>query len=329
MRVAIAGAGSIGCYVGGILQTAGVDVTFIGRPSMAQRFARDGLHLQTLEGVRRDIDAGDLNFATDPAMAKDASHVLVCVKSMATADIAKELRPHLSSEAVLVSLQNGLDNATTLQAALPDHRCLAGMVAFNVVQQSGNRFAATTEGGIYVERDASLNPISDALNRAGIDCTQHDAMNAVQWSKLLLNLNNALNALSGDPLAAQLRNRGWRRLLAACVSEGLSVAKAKGIAPVKIGKVKPGIIPFVLRLPDFLFERVAAQMLKVDPAARSSMADDLALGRAPEIDYLNGAIVRHGRELGVVTPVNQRVCEAVKHRFEKPDGPAIDPNTLL
>ena len=328
LNIAIAGAGSIGCYIGGMLRADRHDVTFIGRTAMAERFSRDGLHVHSMSGGRKDIDSCDLSFSLSPAAAQTVDHVLVCVKSMATKEMAKALKPYLAKNATVVSLQNGLDNAATLKSALSDHDVFAGMVSFNVVQQNGNRFVATTEGGIHLQRSQAALELGDALNAAGIDCELHDDMTAIQWSKLLLNLNNALNALSGKPLAEQLRERSWRKMLAACVREGLAVAKAMGITPVKIGKVKPQIIPFVLSLPNFLFERVASQMLKVDPQARSSMADDLALGRQPEIDHLNGAIVSHGQETGVETPMNAKVCEAVRRLFADEAKTPVDPGNF-
>ncbi len=315
LKVAIAGAGSVGCYVGGMLQAVGHEVVFIGRPSMAQRLADGGLSVQSMTARRGHVEPGKLTFVTRSDAVKGASYVLVCVKSMATDEIAGAFQEHLHEDAIIVSLQNGLDNTDVLKAVLPGHKVLAGMVAFNVVQQDGNHFIAATEGGIHLERDDATNSLCNALNESGIDCQFHDDMQAVQWSKLLLNLNNALNALSGRPLAEQLRNRSWRRVLAACIREGLAVAKAQGVTPVRIGKVKPQIVPLVLSLPDFLFERVASQMLRVDPQARSSMADDLVSRRKPEIDYLNGALVKRGHEAGVATPVNEKVCRAVDRLF--------------
>jgi len=328
LKIAVAGAGSIGCYVGGMLRAAGHDVVFIGRPSMAERFARDGLHVQSMSGKRGDVAPADLSFSLEPETAKGATHVVVCVKSMATAEMAEALKSNLSENALVVSLQNGLDNTDVLRNALPGHTVCAGVVTFNVVQQDGNRFVATTEGGIHLQNSPAASALCYTLDQAGIGCELHDDMQAVQWSKLLLNLNNALNALSGKPLAEQLRDRSWRKVLAACVREGIAVARAGGITPVRIGKVKPQIIPLVLSLPDFLFERVASQMPKVDPKARSSMADDLKLGRRPEIDHLNGAIVSHGQETRIETPMNAKVCEAVRRLFAGNIKAPVDPGSF-
>ena len=116
-------------------------------------------------------------------------------------------------------------------------------------------------------------------------------MAGVLWGKLMLNLNNALNALSGVPLATQLADRRWRLILARQIAEALGVLKAAGIKPARIEGVPPGMIPRILRLPDWLFRRVARRMLAIDPEARSSMWEDLHRHRPTEIGYLQGAIL--------------------------------------
>src|SRR6185503_6007423 len=130
--------------------------------------------------------------------------------------------------------------------------------------------------------------------------------------KLIINLNNALNALAGIPLAEELADRRWRRLLAAQVEEALGVMKAAGMRPAAIEGVPPRAIPFILRLPDALFRRVARRMLAVDPQARSSMWEDLRRGRPTEIDYLQGAILALARTSGVEAPLTQRISSLVK-----------------
>lgn len=328
LSIAIVGAGAIGCYVGGMLRAAGHPVVFIGRDSMSGALAASGLSLRTIDGTQRHVAPGDIHFETDPAAAAAARYALICVKSTDTAATGADLRRELRAGTAVVSLQNGVDNPQTLSTELDGPSIHAGMVAFNVVRSAGTTFAAATEGGIHLENGPEMAALAAALSAAGIATTLHDDMGAVQWSKLLLNLNNALNALSGLPLAEQLRDRRWRKIFAQCVSEALAVMSASGVQPVRIGKVRPQLIPLVLRLPDFLFERVASRMLKVDPQARSSMVDDYTRGRPSEIDHLNGAVVAYGATAGVDTPVNAAVCAAAKRLFARQIEPPVDPATL-
>lgn len=291
--------------------------------------AQNGLTVENLNGQTRSVPADDLECFQELPDIPEGAVILVCVKSMDTETAGRQLAQRMPQTATVLSFQNGLDNTARLKAALPHHPVLSGMVAFNVINPKQGSYKATTEGGLYVESGANADRIRQALEQAGLEAWVRNDMPCVQWSKLILNLNNGLNALSGQPLAVQLRNRDWRRLLAACMSEALMVMKARGIRPVRIGKVKPQIVPWVLRLPNFFFEKLASQMLRIDPQARSSMADDFALGRPPEIDYLNGEISRQAQDLGLKSPANQLVTEQVHALFAGKSELPLNPQSLL
>jgi len=315
-EIGIFGAGAIGLYVGGKLLAAGNSVRFVGRPSMSNDISR-GIELTSFDGADAVIDAAGITFSGDPASLAGCSIVLVCVKSADTAAAAEALIPHLSPECCVVSLQNGVGNAATLRAGLPGRKVLAGMVAFNVARIGANRFHQGTEGGLHIEAGGCAEELARLMNAAGLE-TEIDAdIDSVLWAKLLLNLNNAVNALSGLPLKRQLSLREHRLPLADCIAEGLAALKAAGIRPARVTKVPPQWLPAILRLPDFLFVRLAAAMLKMDDDARSSMAQDLERGRKPEVDYLNGEIIRLGEKFGVPTPVNRRVREDILGRYDK------------
>jgi 2-dehydropantoate 2-reductase len=154
--------------------------------------------------------------------------------------------------------------------------------------------------------------IAAALRRAGFEVELYPTLERLQWTKLLVNLNNAVNALAGLPLREQLQDRAYRRVMAACVREGLAAMRAAGLRPVRIGRMIPALAPFVLSLPNALFLRVAAAMVKVDPTARSSMLDDLERGRTTEVEYLNGEVIRLGERHALPTPANRKVRELVQ-----------------
>ncbi len=167
------------------------------------------------------------------------------------------------------------------------------MVPFNVVQtrevDGRPRFHRATSGKVLI--GTGIAGLRSLLDVPGLAVGEQADIKAVQWGKLLFNLNNALNALSGLPLATQLADRRWRRLLAAQIEEALAVLRASGIRPARIESVPPGLIPFILRLPDAVFRVAARRMLAIDPQARSSMWEDLERRRSTEIDHLQGAIV--------------------------------------
>jgi 2-dehydropantoate 2-reductase len=191
----------------------------------------------------------------------------------------------------------------------------AGMVPFNVVQTADGRYHRGTEGRLMAEASPALSRWLAAFEAAGLPLIERDDFLAVQWGKLLLNLNNAVNALSGVPLKAELSQRDYRRCLALLMDEALRALAASGIAPAQIGGVAPRRLPTMLRLPDWIYRRIAAASLKIDPEARSSMWEDLQAGRRTEVDYLNGAVVKLARAAGLEAPANRRIVELV-HQVE-------------
>ncbi|MFJ3903852.1 2-dehydropantoate 2-reductase [Streptomyces sp. NPDC090025] len=308
-RFAVLGAGSIGCHLGGALAAAGFEVTLIGRPAAMATLREQGLTLTHFARPPVRLAPERLTVATDASAAAGADYVLVTVKSAATEAAGRELAPHLGPEAVVVSFQNGLRNAAALRAVLPGRRVLAGMVPYNVVRSAPGTVHQGMPGVLMTEPDPALHA---ALGAADLDAEARPDMAEVQHAKLLLNLNNAINALSGLPLREQLGQRAYRRCLALCQREALAVFRAAGVAPARLGPTAPAVTPYLLGLPDALFRRVAAATLRIDAAARSSMWEDLRDGRPTEIDSLQGEIVALAAEHGIQVPVNERLIELVR-----------------
>jgi 2-dehydropantoate 2-reductase len=319
----VAGAGSIGCFVGGLLADAGHDVALLARPRIVEGVATHGLHLTSIDGLDRRVSAATIRATDDPAVMAHAGHVLVAVKSADTATMADLIAQHAPPGATIVSLQNGVDNVPKLRERLPGHKVLAGMVAFNVVSMGRARFHRATSGALVVEQDAA--DTASRLSVPGLAVTSSANMPGVQWGKLLLNLNNAINALSGLPLRDQLSQRAWRTILADQIGEALTVTKAAGIVPIT-APLPAFLLPFVLRLPDSIFRVLAGRMLKIDPEARSSMWEDLHQRRRTEVDYLQGAIVRLAAQHGQAAPLSARIAALVKQVEEAKQGsPRLQP----
>ncbi len=304
MKIAVFGAGAVGCYIGGQLAAGGAEVTLIGRPRLAPALAR-GLELTDFDGGR--VRTGPLRFAPGAEGAAGADLVRICVKSRDT-ETAVALKASLTPGIPIISLQNGIDNAATLARVL-EHPVVPGMVAFNVAWQEEDALHRGTGGALH------SGPVPDAVKgaftAAGLPLQIHADMAPVLWAKLMLNLNNAINALSGLPLRAQLEQRDYRRCLALAQEEFLALCHEAGQPLARLSPLPARWIPRVLRLPDPLFRLVAAPMLAIDPLARSSMADDLRTGRAPELDALNGAVARLAERLGRTAPVNARLTALV------------------
>lgn len=310
-HIAIAGAGTVGGYIGGRLQ-GHARVTMVGRSRLAAAVSAHGLHLSDWQGYQRHVDPAAVIFRTDIGAAADADLVLVTVKSGATAEIARGLATALIRPTLVVSLQNGLRNADILRQHLPRHHVLAGVVPFNVVQRLPATFHQSSSGALMVQADARLIPFLETFRAAGLALYQRNDMPAVQLAKLLLNLNNAINALSDLPLREQLSQRSWRRCLALAQHEALRIFAVAGMHPARLTPLPARWLPTVLNLPDRWFQLLAARLLAIDPLARSSTWEDLQAGRRTEADAIQGEVIALATAHGGSAPVNARLLVLVR-----------------
>lgn len=314
MRIVIAGAGSIGCYCGALLASSGHRVTLLGRSRILDPIRDKGLTVTDFSGLLRNVAAQDLTLTEDARCFGHADVVIVTVKAGATPDMATLIAQHTPLSTPVLSWQNGMDNARCLRSILPDHDVRAGMVPFNVVPAEPACFHRATSGEIVIQ--SGPGALAQKLGCTDLPIVESDTIDAVQWGKLLINLNNALNALSGLTLKKQLLDRNWRRLMADQMSEALSVLKAAGYPVASTTPLPAWMTPYILRLPTPVFSRIAARMLTIDPSARTSMSYDLLAGRPTEIDSLQGEIMRLGQQFGVATPICAKVSALIKQAPE-------------
>ncbi|WLB89628.1 2-dehydropantoate 2-reductase [Bradyrhizobium japonicum] len=315
--IVVAGAGAIGCFVGGMLAAAGRRVALLVRPRVKTEIERFGLLLTDFDGSEKRLGAGQLALSEDPSIFHSAGVVLT-VKSADTAAVAEQIAQHAPEDAVIVSLQNGVGNVAVLRERLGGRRVLAGMVPFNVIAMGEGRFHRSTSGDIHIGEDAENT--AGKLSVAGLTMRASGDITGVQWGKLIINLNNALSALSDLPLAAQLANRDWRRLFADQMAEGLAALKAAGITPVSATPIPMRWSPALLRLPDAIFKAILGRTMKIDPEA-PSMWQDLKQGRRTEIDYLQGAVIALAERNNVSVPLMRRIVALIKEAETAGNGP--------
>jgi len=325
--IGIAGAGSIGCFVGGMLVAGGRRVALLGRPRVIAEIEAGGLRPTSFEGFDQTITRDRFALSENPHLFEDAGIVLVTVKSADTAAMADIIARYAPSDAVIVSLQNGVGNTAVLRHHLPGRRVLGGMVPFNVMALGKGRFHRATSGDIVIEQDEART--AEKLSVPGLKMRTSDNIDGVQWGKLLLNLNNALNALADLPLRRQLAQRSWRRLFADQVAEGLAAIRADGIKPVSPTPIPFSWLPPLLRLPDPVFEVLLGRTMKIDPEARSSMWEDLKHGRRTEIDYLQGVITGIAQRRGLAAPLSRRIVELIRQAERDAKGsPGLTPEQI-
>ena len=339
LKIGVLGAGAIGCYVGGRLLAASNDVTLIARQSIVDEMARGGgLHLTDFRGFDKRVPADRVRTATSPEALADRDVVIVTVKGGDTAAAGAQLASVLRDAAVVVSLQNGVSNPERLRAVLPQHaaagRVLGAMVPFNVVRAGDGHFHQATSGRIAIQRGNGdvgqrAAALVDALSTSGIAARLVDDIDGILWGKLLVNLNNSVNALAGVPIRQMIRDRAYRLVMAAAIDEAVRVLEVARIPARLEPPVPPGLVPKILRLPNALFGLISGRIIKVDGDARSSMWDDLQRRRKTEVDGLNGEIVKVAERVGVDAKVNRAICALVHDAEARGEGsPGIGSATL-
>ena len=289
MKIAVMGAGSVGCYFGGLLARAGHDVTLIGRAVHVQAIHRDGLLLDT-QTFREHVR---IRAESDAGAVKDAGLLLFCVKSIDTESAAASMAPHLAEDAVVLSLQSGVDNAQRLESVLRQ-RVLPAVVYVATEMVAPGHVKHRGRGELVIP-DSTLGQQLAALFRpVGIPVLLSDNVTGAQWAKLIVNCAfNPLSAIAQLPFGPLLQQAGVNAVMRDVVEECLAVA---GAAHIQV----PGDPWEALR-------RTGSQT-----GQYASMAQDLARGKRTEIDHLNGHVVKLGQALGVPTPVNQSLQVLVK-----------------
>jgi 2-dehydropantoate 2-reductase len=306
-RVAVMGAGAVGSYFGGMLARAGVPVVLIGRPGHVEAIRRDKLFLDTVTFQERVA----VEASSDPAAVAGAEMVLFCVKGADNEQSARAISPHLAPGAIVVSLQNGVDNVETIRAGSqidglpavvyiaaelpePGHVKHLGRGELAVGELASHQnpapSSATSSHSARAEKVAAL------FLSAGVPCRISEYIEADLWAKFIINCaGNAVTAIAQCPYAVAAQNPASRELMIRLIKETVAVARAAGI-----------------RLPDVDFVEQGIKFLATFGEATSSTAHDLSRGKRTEIESLNGYVVRLGKKLGIAAPCSDSVYALVK-----------------
>lgn len=295
LRFAIMGAGAVGCYFGGMLARAGHQVTLIGRGAHVQAIRQQGLRLDT----QTFDETLHVSATTDVAAVRDAQIVLFCVKSTDTVSAAAQIAPHLDPAAIVLSLQNGVENAELLKAALPQ-QVIAAVVYVATEMAGPGHLRHHGRGELTIGASAASERIATLFTAAAIPVQVSDNVVGAQWAKLIINCAyNAISAITQMPYGRLMQGEGIETLMQSVVDECRAVSDAAGIHV-------PGDSMQEVR-------RIAQTMA----GQFSSTAQDLARGKPNEIDHLNGYVCRQAQALGISTPVNHALTCLVKLLAEK------------
>jgi 2-dehydropantoate 2-reductase len=290
MKIAVMGAGAVGCYYGFKLARAGHDVVLIGRLQHVEAIERQGLRLETQildERIR-------VSASTEASAVRGAELVLFCVKSTDTESAAAAIRPHLAPDSLVLSLQNGVENADRLRALLPQE-VIAAAVYVGTEMAGPGHVRHHGRGELVIEQSKASDHVARALIAAGVPTDISENVRGALWTKLITNCAyNALSAITQLPYGRLVKGEGVAVVLRDLVDECVAVAKADGVT-------LPGDVDVAVRK---IAETAAGQY--------ASTAQDLARGKRSEIDHLNGFIVRRGEALGVAAPANRLLHAIVK-----------------
>jgi len=298
------GAGAVGSYFGGMLARAGVSVTLIGRRDHLEAIRRDRLFLDTVTFQERVA----VEASTDPAAVAGADVVLFCVKGVNNEAASRSIARHLAANAIVVSLQNGVDNVETIRAA-SGIDALPAVVYIAAALPEPGHLKHLGRGELAIgERVSSDRPetassrfsrtekIAALFQSAGVPCRISEYVEGDIGAKFIMNCaGNAVTAIAQCTYAQAAENPASRELMTRLIEETVAVARAAGIRLPKVNFIDEGI-----------------KSLGTFGTATSSTAHDLARGKRSEIEFLNGHVARLGQELGVATPCNFSVYAMVK-----------------
>ena len=290
MKTAVMGAGAVGCYYGGMLARAGNPVTLIARAQHVQAVQRAGLRLET-----KSFDAFvAMQASPDASAVRGAKLVLFCVKSTDTESAGAAMAPFLEPDAVVLSLQNGVDNAERLQALL--RQPVVPAVVYVATEMAGpGHVKHHGRGELVIGPTPTSAELMAEFAKAQVPVQVSDNIAGALWAKLIVNCAyNAVSAIAQQPYGRMVQGVGVKGVMQDAVRECIAVAAAMGVT-----------------LPDATWdsvERISAAM----PTQYSSTAQDLARGKPTEIDHLNGYVVSRGEQHGVPTPVNRALHALVK-----------------
>jgi len=287
----------------------GQTAAMVARESVKEKLSK-GLHLTDYLGNETQLPSPD--FMHEPNKAVD--YLWLTIKCTAIDGVLDQLESWVGPNTRILCCQNGLGSESAIKKRFPQNDVLRVMVQFNVVEVEPGHLHRGSEGAITIEAPSGnlyVKELAAKLNCPLLPVHTSDAMQALLWAKLQLNLGNGVNAMADIPVKAMLEQRLFRRCFALLMSELIAVVKAKGIVLPKVTALPGHLIPKVMTVPDWIFTILGNKMLAVDPTVRTSMWWDLSQGKKTEVHYLNGAVIAEGEALGIPCPANKALVKMI------------------
>lgn len=307
MRIAVIGAGAVGSALGSLLWRAGEEVVLVGRAAHIAAIRAAGLSVEGVLGGFNATPHAEERLSATPELA------LLTVK---TQDIVAALRANraMLQDVPIVVLQNGLRGEELAASVVPQAQLVSGVVVLHAQYLVAGHVVLMQSEGLLVgrlsgENDALVGRVRAVLDKA-VPTAVTSNIRGARWTKLIVNLNNVLPALCDASFKQVYQDRFLRRLAVGLMREGLAVAQRSGIRLESLPGTSVPLVRLVACLPDALAGAIAARKaagIETRWPLKGSTWQSVAREKPTEIEYLNGEIVRLGRELGVATPLNERV----------------------
>jgi 2-dehydropantoate 2-reductase len=309
MKIVVIGPGAMGSLFAGYLKEAGFEVSLLDyKPDRAALIQGQGL---IIAGVRGDHRVR-VPVGIDPGVLAEADLALVCVKAYATSAVADLIASAKPGPRWVLTLQNGLGNVEILAEKLGAERVIGGVTTaggyvtgIGAVHHSGD---GDTHIGRAAGDNALIHPVAEVLGRAGFPARVEDRVGDLIWSKLVVNVGiNALGAITRLKNGMLIEHAGTAAILEKAVAEVVAVARATGVSLLQADPLE-----------------AVRKVCRNTAANTCSMLSDVLARRRTEIDFINGAVVGHGADFGIATPVNSVLTDLVR-TIEQSYGEAAVP----
>lgn len=326
MKYAVIGLGAVGSIVGGLLAKSGEDVLLIGKKNQVQAINKNGL---SVDGVgRKTILIKDAKTSSDFSSLKDIDIIFVCVKSQDTEELAISIQEYLKKSAIIISLQNGVRNSEVIEN-ITKRKTLAGIVLFNAFYSKPGYVTLSIKGNLLVEEDGSVNPdVFRFLKNTGFKIKTVKNIKGFQYSKLILNLQIAVTALTDQTIRESITDNITRKILVATMNEGIEIVQKSGIVLETLPEIDPRNMVKTLSRFGSITLRIGSYFIGLKVNARNSMWQSLARGKPTEVDYINGEIVNLAEKNNLVAPINTKLVELIKEAEKKHLTKSFEPAEL-
>ena len=327
MKYAVIGPGAIGSIIYCILEDKR-DAILITKPYQLKILKEKGLKIKEFNKAVRTIR--NVNVTSSFPKLKEVDVIFLCVKSTDTREVAEKINGDVKKSALIISLQNGVRN-TDILSKITGITSIPGVVTFNATLNEIGEVLLTMKGNIYLQNNKEfeyiLNDIREIFNSSSIKIKLVDDITSLAWSKLVINLQNAITAITGQTIRQSLIDPISRKIIYHTLEEGIKVVEKKG---VKLGfsfVLNPKLLLFLLRLPTF-FIRFGVRLMRIESDAKSSMLQSILRGKQTEVEFLNGEIDKLARNMGLKAPINRELVQIVKEMERKKEHRFVSPLEL-